>query len=813
MSNRPTFPDAPTAESLPFEHVLSLEVLAQHALKPHRSVLPGVVRDALIEQAGGEDELMRVARGETADEAVYRLLLDLVLVSGQSGAAVAITEPFGLLPIGTTPSFDALVPPPVREKSPLLDERALLAYSHVLEACTGTHTGINEMPILTYTSRDTGLTQHVQLHFETAFLSVEQTRDLDLDVGTLRMLERDSSDVGLWRHTLPDDAFRLRGVTVVRAVDVTVSQATSRLSRLLLKPQALTSDDSLKHITKTLRTLFGVPSLEVGFLSFVLDSEHGAASESDWFGRRAPGTRGAYVREAVPIGRSLLLDGDVSPVLGGVQDSAYAGLSLNSDASLRVDVDEIERPFEGETHSFDRQLARRGYRSLILAPLRMEGQMLGLMELASDQPQVLDRIDKTRLSEVVSVVALAVKRTLDAGEDRLQAVMKRQFTAIHPVVEWRFRRAARRMLDAVESGPQDWSRVRSQVDEPILFKNVYGLFGQSDIRGSSSHRNATIQQDLIEQLKLARAVSVAASQTSTMPAMDELTFRIDHQIRDVEDGLSADEENRVLFFLRDHFEPHLPAFAQANKEAARAADVYHNALDDTLQIVYKARKQFERNMTRMIDSVSGLLDEEQARMQPRLPHYFEKFKTDGVEYSMYVGESLMENETMPPMALRSLRLWQLTTAVEIQHRLDRIRPYMSLPLDMAHLILVQPTPVTIRFRSDERRFDVDGAYNNRYEIMKKRIDKANVVNDEGENLGRLTQPGKIAIVYAADNEVTEYADFVLFLRARGMIEGEVERLDLEDLQGVKGLKALRVTIAAEAKLEDKPNPKLVEIDG
>ena len=617
----------------------------------------------------------------------------------------------------------------------------------------------------------------------------------------------------MWQSTLPDDALRLRGVTVVRAVDVTGSQATSRLSRLLLKPNALTTEDSLKHVTKTLRTLFGVPTLDVGFLSFVLDTERGAASESGWFGNRKASGRSAYVREVMPIGRSLLLDGDVSPVLGGAAGSGYDGLSLTSDASLRIDLPAAPASRGEGAHTFDQQLAQRGYRSLILTPLRFQGQMIGLMELASQQPQVLDRIDETRLSEVVSVVSLSVKRTLDAEEDRLQAVMKRQFTAIHPVVEWRFRRAARRMLDAVESGPQDWSRIRSQVDEPILFKNVYGLFGQSDIRGSSSHRNATIQQDLIEQLKLARAVSTAASQTSTMPAMDELTFRIDHQIRDVEDGLSADEENRVLYFLRDHFEPHLPAFAQANKEAARAADVYRAALDDTLQIVYKARKQFERNMTRMIDSVSGLLDEEQARMQPRLPHYFEKFKTDGVEYSMYVGEALMENGTMPPMALRSLRLWQLTTAVEIQHRLDRIRPYMSLPLDMAHLILVQPTPVTIRFRSDERRFDVDGAYNNRYEIMKKRIDKANVVGPGGEDLGRLTQPGKIAIVYAADNEVTEYADFVLFLRARGMIEGEVERVDLEDLQGVKGLKALRVTIAPEAKLEAKPNPELVEING
>jgi len=66
-----------------------------------------------------------------------------------------------------------------------------------------------------------------------------------------------------------------------------------------------------------------------------------------------------------------------------------------------------------------------------------------------------------------------------------------------------------------------------------------------------------------------------------------------------------------------------------------------------------------------------------------------------------------------------------------------------VPLETAHLILVQHAPLAIRFRFDEKRFDVDGAYNVRYEVVKRRIDKA-VRRGTGE---RITQPGKIAIVY------------------------------------------------------------------
>ena len=86
-----------------------------------------------------------------------------------------------------------------------------------------------------------------------------------------------------------------------------------------------------------------------------------------------------------------------------------------------------------------------------------------------------------------------------------------------------------------------------------------------------------------------------------------------------------------------------------------------------------------------------------------------------------------------------------------------------MPLETTNLILVQHAPLSIRFRFDEKRFDVDGAYNIRYEIMKKRIDKA-VLRGTTE---RLTQPGKIAIVYSQGSEAAEYRDYIDYLQKLG----------------------------------------------
>jgi hypothetical protein len=106
------------------------------------------------------------------------------------------------------------------------------------------------------------------------------------------------------------------------------------------------------------------------------------------------------------------------------------------------------------------------------------------------------------------------------------------------------------------------------------------------------------------------------------------------------------------------------------------------------------------------------------------------------------------------------------------------------------LILVHNQPITISFRRDERKFDVEGSYNIRYEIVKKRLDKVHL-KDSNE---RLTQPGKIAIVYSNQKDMPEYEEFIRFLQKKNVLKPEVETLELEELQGVKGLKALRVGI-------------------
>ena len=176
------------------------------------------------------------------------------------------------------------------------------------------------------------------------------------------------------------------------------------------------------------------------------------------------------------------------------------------------------------------------------------------------------------------------------------------------------------------------------------------------------------------------------------------------------------------------------------------------------------------------------------------PHYFEKQKTDGVDYQIYVGASLLEDRRADPLCLKNLRLWQLMVTCGLAVRAAELRDHLPVPLETTHLILVQHAPLSIRFRFDEKRFDVDGAYDIRYEIVKKRIDKA-VIHGTAE---RVTQPGKIAIIYSQPAEAQEYRVYLDYLQGLGYLTREIEQLELEELQGVRGLRALRVGVALDS---------------
>jgi hypothetical protein len=326
--------------------------------------------------------------------------------------------------------------------------------------------------------------------------------------------------------------------------------------------------------------------------------------------------------------------------------------------------------------------------------------------------------------------------------------------------------------------------------EPIVFRDVYPLYALSDIRGSSTHRAWAIQADLLAQLGLARDVLQAAFRARPMPILDQLRHRVETHADAVEVSLRTGDEAGLIAFLRTEVESLFDHLEGYGPDVRGRIEAYRAAIDPQLGAVATKRRGFDESVTLLNETISSYLDMEERAAQDVCPHYFEKQRTDGVDYSIYAGAALLEDDGFTPLHLKNLRLWQLMVACGVAVRAERVKPRLPEPLDITSLILVQHAPLAIRFRFDEKRFDVDGAYHVRYEIMKKRIDKA-VVRGTTE---RLTQPGKIAIVYSQAGEAAEYRDYIAYLQSLGYLSGDVESLELDELQGVLGLRALRVAV-------------------
>ena len=773
-----------TTTSFPFRNTLSLaglfdfwRTVEQESTSP-RAVVARQIQDRL----DANPELAQpITDPALLDE--HRDVLDLMMVAIFPPALwdetiMAVSSPFNMQPFYMTPTFERLKIveqgcPDYMSKDDydlerLAQMRTLYASHWILQQHYNVEMPQKHPMIFMLPEPETGLDKYYKIDFNTNFITVAtHGKPRKLTDAQIDQLLAEPQNLSLWMEMISPKNFEFQGFVVMTATEVTNESVLSALKDDLLQKDAMASKKKVDHLQHRLRSLLRETDLELGLISLHRDDIEGITS-------------------AKTIGRSLLLGNSGAPACPNKGKSFYAQAYTREEPLVINDLASAKIP-----SGFEYTLKEKGYRTLLLAPLRHNDKLIGILELASPRANVINVFTATKLEEAISLFATAMQRSLDDQEDRVQAVIKEQYTAIHPAVEWKFREVAQTHLDQQSVDPMAMAG-------RIIFKNVYPLYGLSDIRHSSATRNTAIQNDLLEQLSLAHNVIVEAAIERPLPVLDQISFRISQYADRIAKGASTEDETTVLEFLRHDVESLFVRLESFGERVVERIATYRAALHPELNVVYKQRWEFENSVESINRTVSGFLKQKDDQAQEMLPHYFEFFKTDGVDYNIYVGASLVApgpnavtDDDIELLYLPNIRLWQLMTMCGVEWELQTLKPSLQMALDATHLILVQNIPLSIRFREDEKQFDVDGAYNIRYEIVKKRIDKA-VVKGTRE---RLTQPHQIAIVYSQTREALEYKKYLEYMSAAGYISGEVEELELEPMQGVYGLKALRVTVS------------------
>ncbi|WP_211222968.1 GAF domain-containing protein [Salinimicrobium terrae] len=619
-----------------------------------------------------------------------------------------------------------------------------------------------------------GILRHYRIELDSDFMELEPNdKAIEITKDDVDELIQNIENVELWKQKFPPKSWIFKGFTIISLTDVTVDDAISDLKTTLLQRNT-SGKEEMEKFEEIFKSIYKIPNLRVGFTMYN-DQE---STFERMMGNRSPSF--------------LLQQKKGVDCKGALEEEAYQKLVREHNYFSIPDVTKFSA--KSSKNLLAASLVDAGVKSAIIAPIAKNNILLGLLELVSYEKNELNSINATKLEDILPYIVTAVERSKAEFENRVKAVIQSECTSIHPSVLWIFEKEARKFIrDLDEDGLASF--------KDITFEDVYPLYGEIDIVASSEARNEAIQKDLLDQLQLITGIVCEAEEIENLSIYEQVKFRIKEFEDDLAGSLSTSSEQKVFNLLQREINPVLDHIEKQSQQLKEKVGVYRENVNSETGIIYNHRKHYDEAVQQINRTMARYIDRRQIDAQEIYPHYFERYKTDGVEHNIYIGASLANNKAKPfdEVYLFNLRLWQLSTMCEMENRFYQIQENMPLKLEAASLILVYNTTLSIRYRMDEKQFDVDGTYNARYEIIKKRIDKANVKGSEE----RVTQKGKIAIVYANRKDEREYLRYIKYLQSKKYLGEKVEKLELEDVQGVIGLKAIRVEVLYHLKNEQQ----------
>ena len=656
----------------------------------------------------------------------------------------------------------------------LFSEKVLYAYYMILNKYKNFTTAPHTKSVYPIDDPVTGFRKYFEVKIDARFVEVKTIDGGLPDIPAGVICSRTNKLMGLSElyKRLPLDQFVFEGLVIIRICDVTHTEVISEIKNTLLNTNAFYDSSMYATLQSHIQSLLGLQDIRIGITPFFKVAGH-------------------FVYSELHNSNSLLFRHFTQLQEIEEVDECCRKFFFQSDSPVVFETltEEILSQF-----NYLHLYYQSGARSLILCPLQNNGELIGVLEINSETPGKFKALHISKIEQAIPLFTLALAKTAESLETQIDKVIKEKFTAVQPSVEWKFTEVAWNYIKKI--------KITEDVKiERINFSDVYPLYGSIDVRNSSAERSDAVQLDLIEQLTIAGNIIAKAQKETQFPLLEEIEFKIRKYTQSIYDVLLSDEEIAIHDFLHGQVVAAFNHLLETTSSVKKDINDYFALLDPHTGVIYHHRKKYEESITLINDAVSKFIDREQVVAQKVFPHYFERFVTDGVEFNMYIGQSIAPRLKFTELYLNNLKMWQLTTMAKVARLTTSLENKLPTLLSTTQLILAHNIPISISFRSAERKFDVDGAYNIRYEIIKKRIDKVRIK----ETNERLTQPGKIAIVYTQPKEAAEYMEYIEFLQFHKLLKPGVENLELEELQGVVGLKALRVEVELDetAKQESK----------
>lgn len=637
-------------------------------------------------------------------------------------------------------------------------DRLQLLYSFLLQRLYNFFVPVKREQYHAGINKGTGLLQYYAVNFNADFVEVTAKGPLpEIDMGQLYTHLSEGGGFEILEEMLPLELFRFRGFFVITVTDVTAQKAVENIQKVRLSRTALVAEKSFNEVIQSLKSLVRNSKIEFDLFPFLRVNDVPVYS---------------FEKGGTGILFEVWGEDRLTPEEFGRQAKAFASKPI---FFFSADIFQVTQ----KEYAFLEHFRKQGVKSLGLMPIFYAHELVGIMAVHTWGEDTFDDKTLALLEPAISPIAQLLQIYIEEFNLEIENVIKEKFTSIQPAVQWKFNEAAWHYL-------YNTKKKLPVTIQNILFEQVYPLYGAIDIRNSTVERNKAIIADLDSHLSILATTLDSLRQYQQNDLLKQMIYRCQQwQQAILQQQLSPSDENELNRFLDVEAVEYLRHIAI---QFPKTAEGIESCLESLAGEVNKAA--LEASMQLINGTVNQYFESEKNKLQESYPCYFEKFRTDGVEYDIYIGQSISPDKPFSHFHLKNLRLWQLSSMVTIAGLTHGLLSQMPRELHTTQLIFVHNHPIDISFRADERKFDVEGAYNIRYQMIKKRIDKVHIRNTEE----RLTQPDKIALIYSDRKDVEDYLPFIRYLQDTGVLLPEMEELELEDLQGLSGLQAIRMGI-------------------
>jgi hypothetical protein len=619
---------------------------------------------------------------------------------------------------------------------------------------------IHNDTVYSYHQPNSDILQYKRLHIDTTFIGVranEQLPEINAEKIEACLYERRGMEA--LGDLMPLSMFTLEGFAIIIVDDFSAEHALQTIRDLLV---SYTSGQERLYlqVIKALQIIAGSSAVEFGLCPFIK-------------------LNGRLMLKGKECNNSLIIKSGRKFGPGDGDTEAFLNEYLNKPAALFFSTISAEKIGQ---YPFLEAIKKAGISSYAILPIFYNRQITGILEIYSAEKTVFYEKLLSRLQTAIPLLSQLLRDSAVQFESRVDRIIQNRFTTIQPSVEWKFNQAAGTYLlkKTMRNDPEI---------ESVSFGDVFPLFGSIDVRDSTIQHNQALKKDI----KILNNILVAFVKDYKKIAgkNPDIQSYLKLWKKQLKKQLKSHDENQIKDYIRLVITPKLEEWASLFPgQLDKPLNEYRNAINEKEGLAYSNRFALESSLRSINNALTKYFEKAQEKLQKIYPCYFEKFRSDGIEYDIYTGHSICPDRRFTASHLERFRIWQLNSMIDICHFTKNLLPKLSHPLKIAPLIFVHSGKINICFRNDERRFDVEGYYNVRYEVIKKRIDKVRL-KKTGE---RLTQPDKIALVYFNAPDVEDFLDHIAVLQKEGALKDDLEHVELEELQGVTGLKAFRVSV-------------------